>query len=353
MKDLNASSLAVSDQELVTPYDPNVPRVAKTNPYHFASGTGVCVWMLLAALSFFRDFRLGIIEVLLLFAIWVVVPLGASFLEIAEKSALSFVLPHAVTLAAIFATFALFVPRGALSTRLASAWLAACCVIAINGVYRFFTRKKSFEQFCFSVGQGYLAVAGAWLVASRAGLHPAGFEEPIVLLTAMHFHYAGFASAIVAGLTVHHFRGQRGEKLVLAAAFAVVVGPGLLGLAFLAGPKVKLLGALLVAVGQIGLAAAIVRLALQARRGWGRWLLLVAAASVATGMIFATVWAIGEYPLQAFVNIRQMAQIHGVLNALGFAGCALLAWTELTRRDVWGPTDHVVSQASEHAVSRP
>jgi YndJ-like protein len=231
-------------------------------------------------------------------------------------------------------------------------------VIAFHGLYRLVSpigrfiplnprdgaevAFPSFEQFCFSVGQGYLAVAGAWLVASRAGLHPAGFEEPIVLLTAMHFHFAGFASAIIAGLTVRRFRGQPGANLVRAAALAVVVGPGLLGLAFLAGPKVKLIGALLVAVGQIGLAAAMARISLQARRGWGRWLLLVAAGSVATGMIFAAVWAIGEYPLQPFVDIRKMAQIHGVLNALGFAGCALLAWTELTRRDVWGEVDLVV-----------
>jgi hypothetical protein len=126
---------------------------------------------------------------------------------------------------------------------------------------------------------------------------------------------------------------------VRAAALAVVVGPGLLGLAFLAGPKAKLLGALLVAAGQIGLAAGMARLAVRARHGSGRWLLLVAAGSVATGMIFAAVWAIGEYPLQPFVDIRQMAQIHGVLNALGFAGCGLLGWLEFTRRDVGGPMD--------------
>jgi hypothetical protein len=44
-------------------------------------------------------------------------------------------------------------------------------------------------------------------------------------------------------------------------------------------------------------------------------------------MILAAVWAIGEYPLQAFVNIRQMAQFHGILNAVGFAACGLMGWT--------------------------
>ena len=44
-------------------------------------------------------------------------------------------------------------------------------------------------------------------------------------------------------------------------------------------------------------------------------------------MILAVVWAIGEYPLEAFVNIRQMAEFHGVLNAVGFVVCGLLGWS--------------------------
>jgi hypothetical protein len=317
------------------------------NPYLFAAKAGAGVWSLLAVLSFFPTFRLGTIEILLLFAVWVIVPLGISLLDSERPNRWA---PHwaqlmgtALSCAAIFTTFSFFLNRGIFSARLAAAWLVVCAAITANGTYQFFARQKSFEQFCFSVGQGYLLVAGLWLVASRAGLHPVGFEEPIVLLTAMHFHFAGFASAIVAGLTIRQFRGQRGERLVRAAALAVVVGPGLLGLAFLAGPKVKLIGALLVAAGQIGLAVAMARLALQTHQSAGRWLLLVAAGSVAAGMLFAAVWAIGEYPLQPFVDIRKMAQIHGVLNALGFAGCGLLSWLELARVKAQSATEESAS----------
>jgi len=47
-----------------------------------------------------------------------------------------------------------------------------------------------------------LAVGGAWLVASRLGMRPMGIQEPIVLLTAVHFHYAGFATATIAAATL-------------------------------------------------------------------------------------------------------------------------------------------------------
>jgi hypothetical protein len=108
---------------------------------------------------------------------------------------------------------------------------------------------------------------------------------------------------------------------------AVVLGPAILGLAFLVGPKAKLVAALLIALGQIGLAASMVHAGLAAKSESGRRLLIVAGACVAAGMILAGVWAIGEYPLQAFVNIRQMAQFHGVLNGVGFVVCGMLGWT--------------------------
>jgi len=38
------------------------------------------------------------------------------------------------------------------------------------------------------------------------------------------------------------------------------------------------------------------------------------------------VWAIGEYPLQQFVNLDQMERFHGTANALGFTLCGLLGW---------------------------
>jgi hypothetical protein len=155
------------------------------------------------------------------------------------------------------------------------------------------------------------------------------FREPIVLLTAVHFHFAGFASAVLAGLTYERFHRSHWKTPLRIMLLAVVCGPGILGLAFLLGPKMKLLAALLIAAGQLGLASGMVHSGVSAKSRSGRWLLFVAGVSVAAGMILAGAWAFGEYPLQAFVNIRQMAELHGVLNAVGFAVCGLMGWTLL------------------------
>ena len=190
-----------------------------------------------------------------------------------------------------------------------------------------------------------MLVAALWLMASRAGLHPLGFREPVVLLTAVHFHFAGFASAEMAALTYRRLRDTVWARGLGVAVMGVVCGPGLLGLAFLAGPKLKLAAALLIAVSQFGLAAAMFRVGLVARIS-ERLLVGVAGGSVLLGMLLVAAWAIGEYPLQPFVDMRQMAEFHGVLNAIGFAFCGLLGWAQLQAKVE--DTASVAMQKSAH-----
>src|SRR5580692_1140697 len=289
---------------------------------------GFAVWLALAAASFASRVHLGLIEVLFLLGPWIVVPLGADLVRGAGNSETSAFRDWVLFTAASLTTVSFFLDNRTAAAWFASSWLLVCAGFAGDGVRRFvISGRSSFTQFCFAAGEGYLLVAAAWLVASRAGLQPLAFREPIVLLTAVHFHFAGFASAVLAGLADEAFVGHRGHRILRPALLAVVLGPGILGLAFLLGPKVKLVAALLIALGQFGLAGGVVRVGMATQNSGGRWLLLVAGASVAAGMILAGAWAIGEYPLQAFVNIRQMAEFHGTLNALGFVLSGLLGWT--------------------------
>src|SRR5580692_6864564 len=289
---------------------------------------GFAVWLALAAASFASRVHLGLIEVLFLLGPWIVVPLGADLVRGAGNSETSAFRDWVLFTAALLTTVSFFLDNRTVAAWFASSWLLVCAAFAGDGLRRFVSSgTKSFTQFCFAAGEGYLVVAGGWLVASRAGVQLLAFREPIVLLTAVHFHFAGFASAVLAGLTYERFRESRWKVLLRVALLAVVCGPGILGLAFLMGPKWKLVAALLIALGQLGLAGAMVGVGTTAKNGSGRWLLIVAGASVGAGMVLAAVWAIGEYPLQAFVNIRQMAEFHGVLNAVGFAACGLMGWT--------------------------
>src|SRR5580704_4481214 len=227
---------------------------------------GIAVWLALAIASFAPRVHLGIIEVLFLLGPWIVVPLGADLLRGAGVSKGSAVRDCLLFTAASLTTVSFFLANRTVAAWFASAWLLVCAGFAADGLRRFVNAgRKSFTQFCFAAGEGYLLVAGAWLVASRAGLQPLAFHEPIVLLTAVHFHFAGFASAVLAGLTYERFRDSKWKVALQSVLSAVVCGPAILGLAFLLGPKVKLAGALLIALGQFGLAGGMVRAGIAAK----------------------------------------------------------------------------------------
>lgn len=295
---------------------------------------GASFWVALSLASFAPRVHLGIIEMLFLLGPWIVMPLGGHLIRDGGPSQRGGISEWTLFAAASLTTLSFFLNNRPLAALLATSWLLVCGAFAGDGLRRFvLAGTKSFTQLCFAAGEGYLLVAGVWLVASRAGAQLLAFHEPIVLLTAVHFHFAGFASAVLAGLTDRAFVGRKGHRMLRVPLLIVVAGPAVLGLAFLFGPKAKLIAALLLAIGQLGLAGGLIGAGIAAKTGVGRWLLFVAAGSVAAGMILAAVWAIGEYPLQAFVNIRQMAQFHGVLNAIGFAVCGLLGWA-LLRREV-------------------
>jgi hypothetical protein len=49
-------------------------------------------------------------------------------------------------------------------------------------------------------------------------------------------------------------------------------------------------------------------------------------------MALAASWALGEYPLQSFVELGRMERIHGSLNAIGFGICGLIGWLNAGRQ---------------------
>jgi hypothetical protein len=304
--------------------------------FHWMVLLGGAVWFVLAAGTWSGWPQLGVIELLFLLAPWIVVPLAASLIPSMDNSESPAAWRPAskwiIFAAAALATISFFLPTGILAASFACAWLLVCAWFALRGLRRLWRyRAHSFSQFCFAAGEAYLIVGGTWLAASRLGLQPVGFQEPIVLLTAVHFHFAGFLSAVLAGLTSDRLSGTRWSKPLSAALTGVVVGPGLLGLAFLVGPKVKLAAVILIVVGQFGLATGMTRIALGNVNPVARAMLLLSSGCVVAGMALAASWALGEYPLQSFVELGRMERIHGSLNAIGFGICGLIGWVNAGR----------------------
>jgi hypothetical protein len=310
---------------------------------------GTSIWSAIAIASYYNWIHLDLVELLFLLAPWVIVPTA-----LALTPALASSYPIGLFrsqhwlffVAEALCTASFLRSAGITAALLASCWLAICLCVAWGGLSRLFKfRTQSFPQFCFAIAECYIAVGGAWLVMSRAGLHPAGFQEPIVLLTAVHFHFAGFLSSIFAGLTYSTLKLTRWAKPMRIIVLGTLLGPGLLGIAFLISPKLKLFAVILIVIGQCGLAAGMARigaaisLGTPISRSAGSNLLsaiflITASACVAAAMIYAVTWALGEYPLQSMTDLSHMERIHGVLNSVGFGVIGLFGWINVRARNL-------------------
>jgi hypothetical protein len=231
--------------------------------------------------------------------------------------------------AALIVSFRL--AAGARAELFAVPWALVTFLVALHGATRLLPRGTvALEETCIDAGLLYLPIGGVWLLYARLGAQPLGFGTTIVLLTAVHFHFAGFAAPIIAGVAGrvvgHAPRGLR--RAYQISAWSVIAGPPLLAVGITVSPLMEIVTALVLAGGLLVLSVlGATRIAPAVRHRAATPLLMIASASLVVTMAAACTYALGEFLGRALVTIPQMALVHGVANALGFSLCGLLAWT--------------------------
>jgi len=170
-------------------------------------------------------------------------------------------------------------------------------------------------------------VGAAAMLADRGGWGLLGFSGTYLTLTVPHMLYAGFAAALVAGLTVT-VAGRRGadggpagSTPARLGAVGVPLGTGLVLVGYFLGDAVELAGALVLTAALWCTAGAVLGVSAGRR---AKVLLATGALAVAASMLLAVWWAVGELTGAPHPSIGQMAATHGLANALGFALCTLL-----------------------------
>jgi hypothetical protein len=263
---------------------------------------------------------------LLLLAAFVCVPLGLALLaEESTNPAAWRVLapvhpPPALLLAVAFAF-----PPGPTAV-LTVPWLLFTLFVASLGLLRLRQPgARTTADVCLSAGMVFLAVGGGWAFLSRLGARPLGFSPVILLLTGVHFHYAGFVLPLLTGILARTSPGRLSRLAgvcVMAGVPLVAVGITLgRGWPAAEGPPAWFLSAACLLVGYLQLQAA------HSGGGGVRSLLLgVSALSLGAGMILAAVYAVGVVSGRAWLSVDTMIPWHGSLNAVGFAVPGLLAW---------------------------
>ena len=235
-----------------------------------------------------------------------------------------------VTAAAIVS---LTLPRGPVAGVLVIPWLAFTILLAstslirVISVVRAANRRPDPTTLGVLASVGFLVVGASWLEIDRVGLRPFGFATTIVLLTAVHFHVAGFLLTLAGSLAA----GRRPESSVSVAVLALVLGTPLTALGFFGYPAASWIGALLVAGGGIGIGLATISLGRTPdRRGEARPALVIGGATLLITMPLAIAYATGSTFGIAVLDIPAMAAVHGGLNVVGFAIPTMIGWSRTT-----------------------
>jgi hypothetical protein len=297
---------------------------------------GAVIWAGVAVLARIGVAEIGAIELMFLFAPLVIVPLGMELGRImGSDTPLTRFARRIQPVAAALAVAALWLPPGRPAGGLACAWMVVCLSMTLAALLDLSSLARSrpdrstsstMQRITVAVAQLDLTVGGAWLAASRLGLWPMGIQEPIGLLTAVHFHYAGFAIAMIAAAMLQ-FASQRQEYRWLRWLVAVVVGmPFVVAVGFVISPQLKLGAATLFSASVAGLAVVLRSSAKRLQSRTARVLFYVASTSVFAGMVLSTAYAVADFRESDVLPIPQMARTHGILNAIGFCLPGLLGW---------------------------
>ena len=220
--------------------------------------------------------------------------------------------------AAVLAALSFTVDAGVTAGALTAPWLIVGICAGAIGVGRLLSRSSVAPTIGTDLSLVFLAVGAAWLTTSRGGLRPLGFSDTIVQLTAVHFHYAGFALPLVAGLAAQRARATAFVPLLAAA------GVPFTAIGITAGGTLEWLAATTMAIAGLATAVLLVRAALRPR-SHSAGLLVLAAMALTAGMCLGLDWAWAVHFGWRHLDIEAMARWHGSLNALGFGFVALTA----------------------------
>lgn len=294
---------------------------------------GALLWIAAVAISRPNPFDTAWAKALLLLAPLVLLPIGFDLAAAGSTSGWSNCLKQIVTIvqlpAAVLLGLSYFLPQGPLAASLAVPWFVTTALIAGYGLLQLWKRGlRPLHSVCLDAGLVFVVVGGAWAVADRLGFRPLDFEGVIVLLTAIHFHYAGFALPIVTGLAARQLHGWTATCAGVGVIAAVpMVAVGITATQLQLGSLTECLAAWLMALS--GMLAAWLHLQLASRSDWPavvRGLWAVSGLCLAGSMLLAAMYGTRFYAPVSWLDIPWMRALHGTANALGFGLAGLVAW---------------------------
>jgi hypothetical protein len=237
-------------------------------------------------------------------------------------------------MAAVLTTISFLLPTGFGAALLALSWTLCTGLIALYGLMRFLSHRFThIEEVTIDAGLLYIVVGSVWLVFARLGVNPLGFSHEIVLLTAVHFHYAGFAAPLLTGRAGRALaeRPRSIWRFFRLIASGVIAGTPLIAIGITFSPLIEVTAVIILAVSLLALSiVTLVYIMPKIQVRLSQVLLTISSLAVIAAMIFALSYGLGKFSGSPALSLPQMIQVHGLVNSFGFVLCGLLAWTLLS-----------------------
>lgn len=189
------------------------------------------------------------------------------------------------------------------------------------------TPDWSTSNLALLAGLLYLPVGGVWALFDQLLYQPLGFSHIIVLLTGVHFHYAGFALPRLTGYWLQEEERARSFQL---AGWGVILGVPLVAIGITSSQLRMPFWVETAAVTVLASAAFTISLGYlqwsRQLRGGPRALFALAGCALAGGMVLATLYGWREVVRVEWITIPAMYAVHGTLNSWGFCLPGFVAW---------------------------
>ena len=180
----------------------------------------------------------------------------------------------------------------------------------------------------------FFPFGAAWVVLTRAGLDLPSLRgtigEPIVVLTAVHFHFMGLGLPVLTS-RIGGVLGNSGgfvRRLYALCVAGIVVGPPTVAVGFTVHGAFQVAGAAALVVGVTGLSFLSLFLVVpKVRPAHAKALLALSALAGLWATPLGFAYTLVQFVPEIGIEIPWMVRFHGVVQAFGLVLCGLLGWT--------------------------
>lgn len=174
---------------------------------------------------------------------------------------------------------------------------------------------------------GFLTNASLWLVFDRFGIQPLGFSIWIVILTGVHFHFAGFALMASLSLFLYQKPQCRSTQIAIVTTIVgiILTAMGIIATQLGKGQALETFAGVWMALSGIFTGFIVIQKSLLEAMPI-KILWFTGGLCLILAMILACLYALRSIIPLEDLTLPTMQAIHGTLNALGFGTLMLVGW---------------------------